>query len=68
MYGRIAVVAEERFTVRADTVDGLRLSTHGFEVEQLYGAYDVDRPHAAEDAMIVAVARADDEGPRRAVP
>lgn len=60
-FGCSHVVAEERFTVRADDVDGLRrlLSAHGFAVEQVHGGYDLDRPHGNDDEMIVAVARAD---------
>jgi hypothetical protein len=59
-FGRKETIAEERFLVRADTADGLRqlLAAHGFEVEQLYGSYDLDRAYSDGDAMIVAVARA----------
>jgi SAM-dependent methyltransferase len=58
-WGRTFHVAEEDFMVQADTVDGLKnlLSTKGFEVEQVYGAYDIDRPHVEGDAMLVAVAQ-----------
>jgi SAM-dependent methyltransferase len=57
--GRTFHIAEEDFTVQADTVSGLTslLSTQGFEVEQIFGAYDIDRPHADSDAMLVAIAR-----------
>jgi len=57
--GRTFNIAEEDFTVQADTVNGLKnlLSTKGFEVEQVYGAYDIDRPHVEGDAMLVAVAQ-----------
>ena len=59
-FGRKETIAEEQFLVRADTADGLRqlLAVHGFEVEQLYGSYDIHRTHSDGDAMIVAVARA----------
>jgi SAM-dependent methyltransferase len=57
--GRTFHIGKEDFTVQADTADGLKklLSTQGFEVEQIYGAYDIDRPHAEGDAMLVAVAQ-----------
>ena len=57
--GRVFHIAEEDFTVQADTVNGLKnlLSTKGFEVENTYGAYDIDRPYVEGDAMIVAVAQ-----------
>jgi predicted O-methyltransferase YrrM len=57
--GREFHVAEEDFRVQADTADGLKslLSNKGFEVEQLFGAYDIDRPYAQGDAMLVAVAQ-----------
>jgi hypothetical protein len=57
-FGRTHAVAEERFTVRADDVDGLRrlLSAHGFAVEQVHGGYDFDCPFGSDDAMIVVVA------------
>lgn len=56
--GRIFHIGEEDFTVQADTVNGLKnlLSDKGFEVAQIYGAYDIDRPHAEGDPMLVAVA------------
>lgn len=59
-FGRGETVAEEEFLVRADTADGLRrlLAVHGFEVEQLYGSYDVNQAYSEGDAMIVAVASA----------
>jgi hypothetical protein len=59
-FGRREAIAEERFLVRADTADGLRqlLANYGFEVEQLYGSYDIARAYSDTDAMIVAVARA----------
>jgi len=59
-FGRKETIAEEQFLVHADTAVGLRqlLAVHGFEVEQLYGSYDIHRTHSDEDAMIVAVARA----------
>ena len=59
-FGRRETIAEEQFLVRADTTDGFRqlLAVHGFEVEQLYGAYDIERTYSDGDAMIVAVARA----------
>jgi hypothetical protein len=59
-FGRKEAIAEEQFLIRADTVDGLRqlLAVHGFEVEQLYGSYDIGRAYSDADAMIVAVARA----------
>jgi hypothetical protein len=43
--GRVKTVGDEQFVVRTDTVDGLQrlLSTHGFEVEGLFGDYDIDR-------------------------
>jgi SAM-dependent methyltransferase len=66
-HGRAFDIAAEGFTVQADTVNGLKslLSTKGFEVEQIFGAYDIDRPHAANDAMLVAVAqRTTTEKPR----
>jgi len=52
-------IAEEDFTVRADTVSGLQnsLTANGFEIEQIFGAYDIDRPHTKADAMLVAVAQ-----------
>jgi hypothetical protein len=57
--GREFLIAEENFTVQADTADGLKnlLSNKGFEVEQIFGAYDIDRPNADGDAMLVAVAQ-----------
>jgi SAM-dependent methyltransferase len=57
--GRTFHIGEEDFTVQADTVDGLRnlLSAKGFEVEQIYGAYDIGRAHAEGDAMLIAVAQ-----------
>jgi len=57
--GRTFQIAEEDFTVQADTVDGLNnlLSAKDFEVEQIYGAYDINRGHAQGDAMLVAVAQ-----------
>jgi SAM-dependent methyltransferase len=57
--GRTFHIAEEDFTVQADTVNGLKdlLSIKGFEVEQIYGAYDIDRPRAEGDAVLVAVAQ-----------
>jgi hypothetical protein len=60
-FERTEVIADEQFLVRADTPDGIRrlLAAHGFEVEQLYGGYDTDRPYSEGDAMIVAVARGD---------
>jgi Methyltransferase domain len=59
-FGRRETLAEESFLVRADTADELRqrLAAHGFEVEHLYGSYDIDRAYSEGDAMIVAVARA----------
>jgi hypothetical protein len=52
-------IGEEDFTVQADTANGLRnlLSNSGFEVELLFGAYDVNRPYVEGDSMLVAVAR-----------
>jgi len=57
--GRVFHIAEEDFTVQADTVNGLKnlLSAKGFEVEQVYGAYDIDRPYVEGDSMLVAVAQ-----------
>jgi hypothetical protein len=57
--GRTFHIGGEDFTVQADTVSGLKslLSTKGFEVEQIFGAYDIDRPHADGDAMLVAIAQ-----------
>ncbi|TWT15562.1 bifunctional 2-polyprenyl-6-hydroxyphenol methylase/3-demethylubiquinol 3-O-methyltransferase UbiG [Reyranella sp. CPCC 100927] len=57
-FGRVVPVAQERFVVRADTPDSLRalLAAHGFEVEQLHGAYETDRQYADGDEVIVAVA------------
>lgn len=57
-FGRVTPLAQERFVVRADTPGSLRrlLAGHGFEVEQLYGAYETDRPYVDGDAVIVAVA------------
>jgi hypothetical protein len=59
-FGRTKALADERFVVRADTVGGLRelLATVGFEVEKVYGAYDINRPYSDGEEMIVAVARA----------
>jgi len=58
--GCTRVLADERFVVRADTVGGLRelLGAAGFEIEKVYGAYDINRPYADGEEMIVAVARA----------
>jgi SAM-dependent methyltransferase len=57
--GRTFQIAEEDFIVQADTVDGLKnlLSAKGFEVEQIYGAYDINRAPSQGDAMLVAVAQ-----------
>ena len=57
--GRTFQIAQEDFTVQADTVNGLKdlLSAKGFEIEHTFGAYDIDRPYAQGDAMIVAVAQ-----------
>jgi len=57
--GREFQIAQEDFTVQADTVSGLKdlLSAKGFEIEHTFGAYDIDRPYAQGDAMIVAVAQ-----------
>jgi SAM-dependent methyltransferase len=56
--GREFLIAKEDFNVQADTANGLKnlLSNKGFEVEHMFGAYDIDRPHAQGDAMLVAVA------------
>jgi SAM-dependent methyltransferase len=56
--GREFHIAKEDFTVQADTASGLKnlLSDKGFEVEHVFGAYDLDRPLAEGDAMLVAVA------------
>ena len=58
-FGSKSTLAEERFIVRADTVDGLRalLVPTGFEVQNLYGAYDLNRAYSDEHEMIVVVAR-----------
>jgi SAM-dependent methyltransferase len=57
--GREFRIAEEDFTVQADTANGLKnlLSNNGFEVKQMFGAYDIDRPYVEGDAMLVAVAQ-----------
>lgn len=57
-FGGDREVASETFVVRADTEQGLRrlLQSFGFEVRQLYGAYDLARPCEAGDPMIVAIA------------
>jgi SAM-dependent methyltransferase len=58
-HGRTFRAAEESFTVRADAVDDVRrlLAEIGFEVSQVYGAYDLDRSYEKSDEMIVVVAR-----------
>jgi SAM-dependent methyltransferase len=57
-FGRTREIARETFEVRADTEQGLRrlLQRYGFEVRQLYGAYDLERPFEAGNPQIVAVA------------
>ena len=57
--GRQFHVGQEDFTVHADAAGGLRdlLASNGFEVEQMYGAYDIDRPYVEGDSMLVAVAQ-----------
>jgi len=57
-FGRKVEEADERFVVRADTDDQLRqqLATSGFRVERLYAGYDLARPYARGEAMIVAAA------------
>jgi hypothetical protein len=57
-FGRNREVARETFEVRADTEQGLGrlLERFGFEVRQLYGAYDLERPFEADNPQIVAVA------------
>jgi SAM-dependent methyltransferase len=57
--GKALRVAEEDFTIRTDSAEGLRdlLSETGFEVLQLYGKYDLTKTYEKSDEMIVAVAR-----------
>ena len=57
-FGRHLDRVEERFTVRADSDDGLRtaLAVAGFTIEQLYAGYDLDAPYAPDAEMIVVVA------------
>jgi SAM-dependent methyltransferase len=57
-FGQKREVAREKFEVRADTEQGLRrlLGCFGFEVRQLYGAYDLERHYEADNPLIVAVA------------
>jgi hypothetical protein len=59
LFGRTSVLADEKFVVSADTVAGLRamLAGAGFEVEEIYGAYDINRPYSDGEEMIVLVAR-----------
>jgi len=58
-FGRKFQIGEEDFTVQADTASGLKkqLCDNGFEVEQIFGAYDINRRHAEGDPMLVAVAQ-----------
>ena len=57
-FGRTYHLGSETFTVGADTPDDLSRLLHafGFELKQLYGAYDLDRSYDERSAMIVAVA------------
>lgn len=68
-FGHTREVASETFRVRADTEQGVRglLQGFGFEVRQLYGAYDLDHPCDAGSPAMVAVAEfvgATSTGPR----
>jgi Methyltransferase domain len=67
-FGRTSRLAEERFIVRADTAEGLRalVATRDFTVREIYGAYDLDRPHADGAGMIVVVAEWVGTAPRSA--
>jgi hypothetical protein len=57
--GRQFDLGQEDFTVQADTAGGLRdlLASNGFEVEQMFAAYDIDRHYVEGDSMLVAVAQ-----------
>jgi SAM-dependent methyltransferase len=58
-FGRTTALAAESFNVRADDLGALTglLRQHGFEIEKSYASYDLERPYASGEAMIVAVAR-----------
>jgi hypothetical protein len=57
--GRQFHLGQEDFTVQADTAGGLTelLANNGFELEQMFAAYDIDRSYVEGDSMLVAVAR-----------
>jgi len=57
-YGRTTRVAEERFTVRADTMESVQhlLGEYDFCIEKYYGGYDLDKPCADGDEVLIVVA------------